>query len=153
MPTIPDLVQPIDSIGSEILRELCALAQRRMRRTSGRPRRQLLRQLAQQRIRLIPIDARVGNGHAIAQAIRIVDALLVTFVQVTFDHQSRNRTVARRDLLDDRIDHVALLPMILVGVCGGAIHHDRLGKTQFFQRRLTGSNIVRRIIRTVAAAL
>ena len=84
-----------------------------MRRTSGRPRRQLLRKLAQQRIRLIPIDARVGNGHAIAQAIRIVDAL-VTFVQVTFDHQSRNRTVARRDLLDDRIDHVALLPMMIM---------------------------------------
>src|SRR5690606_20681948 len=75
------------------------------------------------RQRGVPIDTPVGNTLAVCQRLA-GDEVLSTSHQIAFDHHAEDALVAGFHLHRDIVQHLRLLPIILMAVRMTGIHHE-----------------------------
>lgn len=85
-----------------------------------------LTQLLQELLRRLPTDTPICNGHSVLELLHsaILWLSLLSFVQVRLDHDPRDSGLALCDLVRDFLDHLWLIPVVLVGVAVGGVDHD-----------------------------
>nr|GEX82438.1 hypothetical protein [Tanacetum cinerariifolium] len=99
-----------------------------------------------------PIDACIGDGHAVLQIGEVFGNCLTAPVQMTLDHQPDDRFVAFENLVGDVFHHQRLQRRVFVGVGVAAIDHDVRLDLRLVQRLLAQSNADRVVVGLAVAA-
>ncbi|SUX84391.1 Uncharacterised protein [Citrobacter koseri] len=100
----------------------------------------------QQCIRGFPADTRIRNRHAVFHFTARLLGGLVAFVNITFNHQANNGTVAVFDLRDHRLCHGRLATVIFIRVTMAAIYHQRRAESCLFHLFFTLRDICRAVV-------
>ena len=101
--------------------------------------------LEQQRFGGRPVDARIGDGHAVFQLRQVLRDGLIPRFQVTLEHEPDDRPVSVDNLRDAVLGHHGLKAGFLVGVPVAAVHDDgrrQVRRSQFPFRHSDADGIV-----------
>ncbi len=100
----------------------------------------------------LPVNTRIGHGHAVFQLTQIIRNLLIAGKEVAFQHNAANRPAAVDDLCDDVAQHEGLQVRILHAVGVRAVDNEARCDARFLQS-LFGKHDAHRVkVRTSAAA-
>ena len=83
--------------------------------------------------RSLPIDAAVGDGHAVFQLRLLHRKRLVAGEEIAFEHGPDDGFVSVLDLTHDVLEYAWLQFRVLSAVAMAAIDHDRLRQASFLQ--------------------
>ena len=95
-----------------------------------------------------PVDARIGNRHAIAKLFAWLRKLLIPGEEVAFDHRAHDRSVPGGDLLDDGPENLWLALGLFRRIGMTAVHEDGFGQAGSLQQTLGLGDVVRAVIRS-----
>ena len=110
------------------------------------------RGLPQQFRGLVPADAGVGDGHAVAQLARVVAERLLALEQVALDHQADHTHVAGVALRKHVAERDRLERVVLVRVGVAAIDEHLARQPGALEAIVDGVHVVSGVVRPVGAA-
>ena len=99
-----------------------------------------------------PVDARVGDGDAVAQVFFRLGEGLVAGAEVAFDHGAHDAVVAADDLCEDLADDFGLALGLFRGVVVRAVDQDGFGEPGFGEELLGLGDVRGRVVRAGGAA-
>src|SRR5690606_34486793 len=100
----------------------------------------------------VPVDAGVGDGHAVLQLRQSLVDCLVAPADMAFHHEADDRVVAIHDLVGHVVHHQRLQGWVLVGVGVAAVDHDVRLDAGLFQLALAQGNADRIVVGLAVAA-
>ena len=99
-----------------------------------------------------PIDAAVGDAHAVAEIFLRHGEGLAAAAEVALDHGAHNRSAASGDLGEEGAEDVGLELRFFRGVVVRAVDEDRLGQIGLGEERFGLRDVRRRIVRPSGTA-